>query len=218
MELARKVAHGAVTFATVASLVYVPSVHATPQGEGSLQSCPGAPSPAATSVATNPLADLAAGFFGGGGDADSTPAERDPITPFTLYGTSFKKYLIEELQGEKVISRKKGFTVNSCVGAVSSAQETPQFQGLPTGDKALYAKDRVCKKAEGQELKEVCRTACESACTEAIDLYDKQVKEESGFALLASDKARLTKSCTRNCSYECAKPGKAFDFVIPYRR
>lgn len=32
------------------------------------------------------------------------------------------------------------------------------------------------RKAEGQELKDVCRTACESACNEAIDLYAKQVR------------------------------------------
>ncbi|GIL71015.1 hypothetical protein Vretimale_4093 [Volvox reticuliferus] len=163
----------------------------------------------------NPLADLSAGLFGTGNDVAE---ERDPITPFTLYGTSFKKYLIEQLQGEKIISRSKGFTVNACVGAVEVTQETPQFQGLPTGDKALYAKNRVCRKSEGQDLKETCRSACESACTASLEIYGQQVTQESGFTLLASDKARMARSCTRNCSYECGKPGKAFDFVIPYRR
>ncbi|EFJ45471.1 hypothetical protein VOLCADRAFT_105916 [Volvox carteri f. nagariensis] len=210
-----------------------------------------------------------------------------------------KKYLIEQLQGEKIISRKKGFTVDACVGPVEVTQETPQFQGLPTGDKvgrdgyrevlmtvlsshprlqarldtnaiwvvykpqldygtfsscpwirgpsassgpwgawakarsklssgfslelgpgshALYAKNRICRKSEGQDLKETCRSACEAACTEALDSYGQQVTQESGFALLASDKARMARSCTRNCAYECGKPGKAFDFVIPYRR
>ncbi|KXZ52827.1 hypothetical protein GPECTOR_8g210 [Gonium pectorale] len=166
------------------------------------------PTPEQTSVTANPLAEL--GLFGG--------EERDPITPFTLYGTNFKKYLIEQLQGEKIVSRKKGFTVDACVGAVEVTQETPQFQGLPTGDKALYAKDRVCRKAEGQDLKETCRSACEAACSEALDTYSQRVTQESGFALLPSDKARMTKSCGRNCQYECAKPGKAFDFVIPYRK
>jgi hypothetical protein len=39
--------------------------------------------------------------------------------------------------------------------------DSPCTQGLPTGDKALYAKDRVCRKVVGSELKETCRTACE---------------------------------------------------------
>lgn len=158
----------------------------------------------------NLLADLA-GLFGGDGEV---PEERDPITPFTLYGTTFvssgcapnpvcaehdacalsahilplpytaaagrrhsprppllphaqaslarctafhgdawiptpqlhplqKKFLIEQLDGEKVVARKKGFTVETCVGAVDVNQETPQFQGLPSGDKVGFA-GRTC--------------------------------------------------------------------------
>ncbi len=50
-----------------------------------------------------------------------------------------KKFLIEQLNGEKVVARKKGFTVETCVGAVDVNQETPQFQGLPSGDKVGFA-------------------------------------------------------------------------------
>jgi hypothetical protein len=51
-----------------------------------------------------------------------------------------------------------------------------------------------------------------------VNSYKAQLKEESGFALLAEDETRLVKNCSRTCAYECAKPGRAFDFVIPYRK
>jgi hypothetical protein len=43
------------------------------------------------------------------------------------------------LEGEKIMSRKRGFTVDTCVSTLSAAAEDglgPQFQGLPTGEKA----------------------------------------------------------------------------------
>lgn len=49
----------------------------------------------------NLVAQLAEGWFGGS-------EERDPIEAFTLYGTTFKKFVIEQLQGEKIVSRKRG--------------------------------------------------------------------------------------------------------------
>ncbi|KAG2498856.1 hypothetical protein HYH03_003048 [Edaphochlamys debaryana] len=167
------------------------------------------PSPSA-----NPSADLA-NVFGGNAVEDV----RDPITPFTLYGTTYKKYLIEQLDGEKIVSRKKGFTATTCIGAVEVTKETPQFQMLTTPDKALYAKEPICRKAEGQDLKETCRMACESACNDTVNDYAKAIKDESGFAFLAKDESRLAKNCIRSCSYECAKPGKSgLDFIIPYRK
>jgi hypothetical protein len=39
------------------------------------------------------------------------------------------------MEGEKVVSRSRGFTVDSCVSAVLASQETPEFNGLPTGEK-----------------------------------------------------------------------------------
>jgi hypothetical protein len=44
-------------------------------------------------------------------------------------------YSIEQLDGEKVLSRSRGFTVDTCVSAVDEAMESPEFQGLSTGDK-----------------------------------------------------------------------------------
>lgn len=46
-----------------------------------------------------------------------------------------KKFVIEQLNGNKVIARKRGFTVNTCISAIPQSEETPEFQGLPTGEK-----------------------------------------------------------------------------------
>lgn len=50
-----------------------------------------------------------------------------------LYGR--KQFLIEILEGTKVISRKKGFTTKTCVTGVPIGQQTPQFESLPLSAK-----------------------------------------------------------------------------------
>jgi hypothetical protein len=74
------------------------------------------------------IGDVAA-LFGAEG-----PPE-DPVEPFTMYGTTSKKYVIEQLDGTKVLARKRGFTVTTCVSAIPQSLETPEFQGLGTGEK-----------------------------------------------------------------------------------
>jgi hypothetical protein len=46
-----------------------------------------------------------------------------------------KKYQIEQMQGEKVVSRQRGFTVDSCVSAIAASEETPEFNGLAVREK-----------------------------------------------------------------------------------
>lgn len=46
-----------------------------------------------------------------------------------------KKYEIEVMQGEKVVSRSRGFTVDTCVSGKTASEETPMFNGLSTGAK-----------------------------------------------------------------------------------
>ena len=63
-----------------------------------------------------------------------------------VYGSVFKKYLIENLDGEKVVSRSRGFTVDSCAAGISAAEEEhlgPEFQGIP-------ARDKVCSGLEAE--------------------------------------------------------------------
>ena len=49
-----------------------------------------------------------------------------------------KKFLIEILEGTKVISRKKGFTTTTCVSGVAIGQQTKQFDNLPESAKVLF--------------------------------------------------------------------------------
>lgn len=48
-----------------------------------------------------------------------------------------KKFLIEILEGSKVVSRKKGFTTTTCVSGVAIGQQTKQFDNLPASAKVL---------------------------------------------------------------------------------
>ncbi|KAK9819852.1 hypothetical protein WJX72_003300 [[Myrmecia] bisecta] len=143
---------------------------------------------------------------------------KEPTDPFTLYGTNRKKYAIEQLQGEKIIARKKGFTVTTCVGAVPAAEESPQFQGLPVAGKLDQAGNQTCRSAEGIELKPTCGSSCRNACTAGFDAYVQANKDFSGYVIDSKDQARVLKSCIRQCTYECGKPGKVFDFAVPFRR
>lgn len=40
---------------------------------------------------------------------------------------------ILQMKGEKILSRQRGFTVTTCTAAIAAGEETPSFQGLPTG-------------------------------------------------------------------------------------
>ncbi|GAX74781.1 hypothetical protein CEUSTIGMA_g2228.t1 [Chlamydomonas eustigma] len=161
------------------------------------------------------IAEIAdANFLGLGGSSEDN-------NPFTIYGTVFKKYLIEVLEGEKIISRKRGFTVDTCVSTLSAAAEDglgPQFQGLPTGEKVRIAGVSSCRRSEGTELPTACARSCETACSAAMQNYVTKSASETGILVEEKEKIRMTKSCTRDCRSECTKPGKAFDFVSTSRR
>lgn len=53
---------------------------------------------------------------------------------------SRRLYAIERRDGEKIVSRRKGFTATACVAVSAAARETPQFQGLS-------AAERVCSRS-----------------------------------------------------------------------
>jgi hypothetical protein len=48
----------------------------------------------------------------------------------------------------------------ACVSTVPQAEETPQFQGLPTGLKVTAFGDQTCRRGEGAEPPEACAPAC----------------------------------------------------------
>ena len=49
-----------------------------------------------------------------------------------------KQFLIENLQGTKVMSRKKGFTATTCVSGVAIGQQTKRFEALPESAKVSW--------------------------------------------------------------------------------
>ena len=64
--------------------------------------------------------------------------------------SSYDKTLIEKLDGEKVVSRRKGFTTTACTAALAASRETPEFQFIPVGEKMRLAGNEQCIKAETQ--------------------------------------------------------------------
>ncbi|KAL0037355.1 hypothetical protein WJX79_003495 [Trebouxia sp. C0005] len=78
--------------------------------------------------------------------------QNDPVNPFTLFGNTRKKFLIEILEGTKVISRKKGFTTTTCVSGVAIGQQTKQFDNLPESAKTDAADNQLCSKRTGPDL------------------------------------------------------------------
>ncbi|KAI8477431.1 MAG: hypothetical protein J3K34DRAFT_398231 [Monoraphidium minutum] len=138
--------------------------------------------------------------------------------PFTLYGTNFKMFSIEQLDGEKVVSRSRGFTVDTCVSAVDEAMESPEFQRLPSGDKMRSGSNLLCKRATGPELKPACASSCREACSAALDAEAAKQLANTGLQLSPTDRKRMLRSCTRQCNYGCNGSGKTHDFVTPSRR
>jgi hypothetical protein len=58
-----------------------------------------------------------------------------PLLLFLIATLHSKKYEIERMQGEKVVSRSRGFTVDTCVSGKTASEETPMFNGMSTGAK-----------------------------------------------------------------------------------
>ncbi|KAF5834961.1 hypothetical protein DUNSADRAFT_8110 [Dunaliella salina] len=139
--------------------------------------------------------------------------ERDPIDPFTLYGSTSKKYAIEKLDGEKIVSRKRGITVDTCVSSIEAKNDSPN----QPREKAQSAENGKCSRSEGTELKPTCAESCKSACSTALERWKQRTKEMTGFTLLESDGDRLFRSCSRQCTYDCTREGKTYDFSVPFR-
>lgn len=72
--------------------------------------------------------------------------------------------------------------------------------------------------ATGQDLLDVCKTACSMACESALENYVKELKLESGLDVGEKNKDRIMTLCQRQCKYECSKTGKISDFDVPSQR
>ena len=148
-------------------------------------------------------------------------AQDPPTQPFTLYGSVYKKFVLERLQGEKVVSREKGVMVTACVSAVDDADSVPgegAWRRVSSGGQQACSTVRLPGKVEKtNDLKPACLPACRAGCAGALDAYSASQKGRTGYPLLQSDRARVEKACLRSCAVECTKPGKVFDFAIPFR-
>ncbi|XP_057847909.2 uncharacterized protein LOC131057764 isoform X5 [Cryptomeria japonica] len=146
----------------------------------------------------------------GCGTTIASQLEKDPVQPFTIYGSISKKYCIEQLVDGKVIGRKKGLTANVC-------RETLELQRLPIDVKVNIIGDPSCEKGEGQTKEDSCIVPCKKACNVAISRHLAGVKKETGYILDETDMSKVVDSCSTRCFNECLKSGKSISFVYIYR-
>ena len=87
-------------------------------GEKSVSTANFALSAALALTLTVSVPDAQAGLFGGGDD-------KDPIEPFSIFGTVYKQYVIEILDesGRAIIGRQKGFTAEACIDLLTAEQQ-----------------------------------------------------------------------------------------------
>ena len=144
----------------------------------------------------------------------SSRPDGDPIEPFVIMGTNMKKYLIEILEGEKIVKRERGFTVETCTSTRRQADERPgesmQNQIGDTGGPGS-----TCVLSIGKDLPSVCQESCLGSCTETLRAYNAAYKTRTGFNLNEKETGRLLRACSGKCKYECSKAGQVFNFSIP---
>ena len=79
------------------------------------------------------------------------------------------------------------------------------------------ADNQLCKKTTGPDLQLACQASCGQACTGALDEYANRDSRLTGYSIDGKVREKLSTSCARQCTYECAKPGDKYGFAIPYR-
>ncbi len=79
------------------------------------------------------------------------------------------------------------------------------------------ADNQLCSKRTGPDLQLTCNASCAQACTAALNEYADRDSRLTGYSIDGKTKDKLSKSCTKQCTYECAKPGDKYGFAIPYR-
>ncbi len=110
------------------------------------------------------------------------------------------------------------------MSAVEAARETPEFLRLSTGEKVAADVAPSCKATalpgrfeRVSDIRPACVPACRAACDAALEAHAALTRATTGYALAPDDAGRLAKACTRTCAVECTKPGRAFDFGVPFR-
>ena len=76
----------------------------------------------------------------------------------------------------------------------------------------------LCREAEDTELGPACRSSCTAGCTDALERYKAESERRSGFVVGADEARRMLRQCSRECTYDCSKPGKQYDFEVPFKQ
>lgn len=161
----------------------------------------------------------------------STPAA--DVNPFTLYGTTQKRFEVLEKDGEKILARKAGVTSRACVSILARDEEQDgAFQGLPIFEKmrgpdgtakpscatkevlTSTAKSRTAKEASAA-IEKSCGKACRVTCQRALDSYDSREMKRTGLGLDPDANDRASKRCVKVCTRECERPGEFSNFAVP---
>lgn len=114
--------------------------------------------------------------------------------------------------------------MTACASAVDAAEETPATLALPNALKVGQGEAQTCHVArfagavgKTSDLKPACVPACSQSCAGALDVHQARLLSETGFGMQPGERSRVEKACLRSCAYECTKPGRAFEFVVPFR-
>eukprot|EP00894_Picocystis_sp_ML_P002344 jgi/Pico_ML_1/52861/g3505.t3 len=150
---------------------------------------------------------------------DTITVEKDPVAPFVMYGAVYKKYWIEDVVNNKVAARRKGATAIACTGAVSEGNATSiDRAALPTVPNEAMPDAAACETREGITPDVACLAACDASCRASVESLVERQKLETGYALDQDDQNKVTRSCVRQCKYECTKPGQFSSFAAPFKR
>lgn len=133
------------------------------------------------------------------------PEEKDPVEPFSVFGTVYKKYVIDvldEATGRQIVGRKRGFTAEACVDVISERQQRFRVPGeggsLAPGGPTVAAVASAGA-ASGNYASESVPVQRSRVCTE-------RVVEGS-----ISKTDEMLPACVPACRSSCARAISAYD-------
>ena len=134
-----------------------------------------------------------------------SPEEKDPVEPFSVFGTVYKKYVIDvldEATGRQIVGRKRGFTAEACVDVISERQQRFRVPGeggsLAPGGPTVAAVASAGA-ASGNYASESVPVQRSRVCTE-------RVVEGS-----ISKTDEMLPACVPACRSSCARAISAYD-------
>ena len=121
-------------------------------------------------------------------------------------------------RGTKIVGRRRGMSAEACVNVIAASRENGR--GLPptaTRRSACSRAERLGEIKDGKDILRACAPACRAACEKGLGEYEEEQRETTGFGLNARAREKVRKACVVTCGKDCAKAGKSYDFIIPFR-